>query len=66
MKLDLDLTKDELTILVYLLSITEHEGDPLKDTYELGDEEPKDPYAALKSMSAKVYRAATVAKETAT
>lgn len=51
------LTKDELTILKYLLSTNDGEwGDPLKDTYELGDDEPDDPYAALKSMSSKIYK----------
>lgn len=53
------LTKDERTILRYVMSTLDPEyGDPLKDTYELGDDEPKDPYATLKSLIEKIVAGA--------
>lgn len=52
----LDLTKDEHTILNYIISISSSDyGDPLKDTYELGDDEPEDKYEVLKSLAKKVH-----------
>ncbi len=53
---ELTLTKDELTVLKYLIAQAEHEGDPLKDTYELGDEEPGDPYKAMGTLIKKVAK----------
>jgi hypothetical protein len=50
----LKLTKDELTILQYIIPDGQW-GDPLKDTYELGDDEPDDPYGALDSLRPKVF-----------
>lgn len=59
MKIELDLTKDELQILMYLISSADspHARDPLKDTYELGKDEPEDPYGALRTMADKFYEA---------
>jgi hypothetical protein len=59
MKIKLDLTKDELTILLYVVNgaNSKYAADPLKDTYELGDDEPKDPYKALRSMAKKLNKA---------
>ena len=51
----LKLTKDELTILQYVIPGDSY-GDPLKDTYELGDDEPEDPYGALSTLHTKVQR----------
>jgi hypothetical protein len=51
----LDLTKDELTILRYVIPCDSW-GDPLKDTYELGSNEPENPYAVLKELHAKVMK----------
>lgn len=51
----LALTKDELTVLQYLVATNSDEwGDPLKDIYEVGDDEPEDPYQALATAAAKV------------
>ncbi len=50
----LKLTKDELTILKYVMPDSRW-GDPLKDTYELEDNEPDDPYAVLKAVGSKVF-----------
>ena len=64
MKVELDLTKDELTVLTYLVSVadTPH-TDPLKDIYEVGeDDKPEEPYKALKTMAKKIYQAAAKAK----
>lgn len=54
MKITLDLTKDELTILKYVIPVDDW-GDPLKDTYELGDDEPERPYDVLESLREKIY-----------
>lgn len=54
MKITLNLTKDELTILKYIVPVDSW-GDPLKDTYELGDDEPEDPYKALATLRKKIY-----------
>lgn len=54
-RFELDLTKDELTILRYVVPDGRH-GDPLKDTYELGKDEPEDPYAVLKTLYAKICK----------
>lgn len=54
-KFTITLTKDELTILHYVVPYDNH-GDPLKDTYELGDDEPQDPYKALASLRSKLDR----------
>lgn len=51
-----NLTKDELTILQYVVPHYDGWGDPLKDTYELGDDEPDDPYAVLKTLKKKIDR----------
>lgn len=63
MKIEIDLTKDELTVLLYIVGGADHPlaRDPLKDIYETGDDEPEDPYAALKSMAKKLYAAAAQA-----
>ena len=55
----LNLTKDELTVLKYLIGDADspYACDPLKDIYEV-DDEPEDPYAALKSMAKKLYKLA--------
>lgn len=53
----LELTKDGLTILKYVIP-SDSWGDPLKDTYELGSDEPENPYAVLK----EVYRKVTALK----
>lgn len=47
------LTKDELTILKYVVPY-DSDGDPLKDTYELQDDEPEEPYAVLKTLRKKL------------
>lgn len=49
------LTVDESTILRYLVraAASPYARDPLKDTYELGNKEPANPYAALKSLASK-------------
>jgi hypothetical protein len=53
----LELTKDELTILRYVMDITTSAwGDPLKDTYELGKDEPDDPYAVQATLRGKVHQ----------
>ena len=51
-----DLTVDESTILRYLIdaAASPYASDPLKDVYELGDKEPANPYAALKSLAEKL------------
>jgi len=49
----LDLTKDELTILKYVIPDSSW-ADPLKDTYELGDDEPENPYEVLDSLHKKI------------
>ena len=49
------LTKDELTILQYVIP-RDAWGDPLKDTYELGENEPEDPYAVLKTLNDKIAK----------
>lgn len=55
MIVSLDLTKDEIVILQYLIGSANRPGrDPLKDTYELREDEPEDPYAALRTLDAKV------------
>jgi hypothetical protein len=54
MKITLDLTKDELTILKYVIPCDSW-GDPLKDTYELGDDEPEEPYKVLATLREKIY-----------
>jgi hypothetical protein len=51
----LALTEDELTILHYVVPHDTH-GDPLKDTYELGDAKPDDPYATLGTLRAKLNK----------
>ena len=55
-KICLDLTKDELVILRYRVDTADspYAADPLKDTYELGSDQPKDPYGALRSLAQKV------------
>ena len=53
MKITLDLTKDELTILKYVIPV-DNWGDPLKDTYELREDEPEDPYAVLATLRQKI------------
>ena len=56
----LELTKDERAVLHYVVGgAAADDSDPLKDIYELGDDEPADPYAALRSMAAKLSRART-------
>ena len=61
MRIELDLTKDELTVLLYVVDSADspYAGDPLKDVYELREDEPDDPYGSLKSMAAKLRQAAT-------
>lgn len=54
-KFTLELTKDELTILQYVIP-ADSWGDPLKDTYELGDDEPRDRYAVLATLYKKVNK----------
>jgi hypothetical protein len=54
-RMNLELTKDELTIMKYVIP-RNPVGDPLKDTYELGDDEPDDPYAVLRSLYRKVNK----------
>lgn len=54
-KFELNLTKDELTILKYVVPDS-NSGDPLKDTYELGDDEPEDPYKVLGSLYKKIAK----------
>ena len=49
----IELTKDELTVLHYVVP-DDNRGDPLKDTYELGDDEPEDPYAVLQTLRNKI------------
>lgn len=51
----LALTKDELTVLQYVIddASSPYAADPLKDIYELGDDEPEEPYEALKTGAAK-------------
>lgn len=62
MRIDLDLSKDELTVLRYLTSTAASgRGDPLKDIYEEGDDEPEDPYGSLKSLAAKIDTLKTAA-----
>jgi len=58
-KVTLDLTKDEWTILQYVIhgANSPYAADPLKDTYELGDDEPKDPYGALETLAKKLGKA---------
>lgn len=49
------LTRDELTVITYLVQISDPEyGDPLRNIYELGDNEPADPYGTLRSLRRKV------------
>lgn len=53
----LNLTRDELTILRYVLSISDgSNGDPLRNSYELQDEEPEDVYATVKDLGRKVIK----------
>ena len=56
-KFVLELTKDEFEILGYVMSITNSPFacDPLKDVYEMEDDEPEDPYGALDTLAKKVY-----------
>lgn len=51
----LKLTKDEMHILKYAMAILEVDRDPLKDTYEMGDDEPEEPYTALNDVTKKIY-----------
>lgn len=53
-KITIELTKDELTILRYVMHDTEYTGEPLKDTYELGEDEPEDPYVVLGILRDKI------------
>lgn len=64
MKVELDLTKDELTVLRYIVSRADspYAADPLKDIYECMDDEPENPYKALGSMANKLYKAAAKAE----
>lgn len=58
------LDKDELEMIMYVLNTNDGtHGDPLKDTYELGDDEPVQPYRALTSGVDKMRRAAMAWKE---
>lgn len=50
----LELSKDELTILKYVFGSLESYGEPLKDTYELCDDEPDDPEVVLRALDAKI------------
>lgn len=54
-KFSVELTKDELTILQYVMPDPRF-GDPLKDIYELREDEPEDPYVVLKTLTKKVYQ----------
>jgi hypothetical protein len=57
-RLLLDLTKDERSILDYVVSVAANDdGDPLKDVYELGDDRPEDSYGALRTLAAKLAAA---------
>jgi oligoribonuclease (3'-5' exoribonuclease) len=51
----LTLTKDERVILRYLLGELEILGEPLKDTYQLGEDEPADKDAVMASLLRKLY-----------
>ena len=67
MKIELDLTKDELTVLTYVVSRADspYAADPLKDIYECEEDEPEEPYEALGSMAKKLYEAAGKATDEA-
>lgn len=57
----IELTKDELTILHYVMPRDwggSFDGDPLKDTYELHEDEPEDPYATLRTLVGKIGKLA--------
>lgn len=59
MRIELDITKDELAVLLHLVNVAnDYSSDPLKDIYEIGDDAPAEPYAALSSMAEKLNAAA--------
>ena len=54
---------DQLAILSYALAIASSDhGDPLKDTYEMGDDEPADPYRAVAEVSHTINQAILAAR----
>jgi hypothetical protein len=64
-KVELELTKDELLVLMYVVP-SDSSGDPLKDIYDTErqfNHEIAQPYAALKTLHAKIAKLAGVVDE---
>lgn len=57
MKLELDLTDEEMAVLCFLVNVDPEWGEPLKDIedcYEVFSDPKKDPYDAMRTLQGKL------------